>query len=110
MKLSSITEGGFSHASTSSAHHRADSNRQSGPDRTADPRHRTAGYASSNETSHQAVGRPAASVSTLWGQAAPPGRDGAAGHRHALWARAGAAPTLSLSRVWAALVSGHCVV
>src|SRR5439155_23182458 len=71
-------------------------------------------------TSHQALGRPAAGVSALWGQAAgvsalwgqaaPPGRNGTSGHRHDFWTSAGAATAFSLSSLWAALVSGHELV
>src|SRR2546430_17641922 len=107
MKPYSITEGGFSHAGTSIAHDRASSNRQASPDGTADPRPRTAGHARSIQTSHQTLGRPAAGVSTLWRKATPTRRNDATGDRHALWARAGTATALSLSRMWAALVSGQ---
>src|SRR5436190_15825898 len=107
MKPYSITEGEFSHAGTSIAHHRDWGNCRSVRDRTADPSNRAAGHARSVQTSHQALGRPAAGVSALWGQAAgvsalwgqaaPPGRNGTSGHRHDFWTSAGAATAFSLS-------------
>src|SRR6266446_4387319 len=107
MKPYYITEGELSHACTSITHHRARSNRELNPDGTTDPTRRSTGDAPGLEASDQAMGRAPSHLSTLWGKAAPTGRNDAPGDRHDVRTRGGATTALSLSRVWASLVSSH---
>src|SRR6266567_3357254 len=110
MKPYCITKGAFSHARTSIAHHRARSNRELNPDGTTDPTRRATGDAPGLEASDQAMGRAPSHLSALWAQAAPTGRNDAPGDRDDVRTCGGAATTLSLSRVWAPLVSGQWLV
>src|SRR5438876_3685192 len=107
MSTYSLTEGDFAHACTSIAHDRDFSNRQLKPNGTADSTSRTAGHARSVETSHQAMGRPAPSLSALWSPGALTGRHDPTRDRHGLWARDGAATALSLSILWAKVLPGQ---
>src|SRR5712692_694532 len=107
MKPYSITEGEFSHARTSIAHHRNCSNRQLNRDGTADPTSRSASHARDVETGHQTLGRANARVPALWGKAAPTRGNGAPEHSHDVRTRAGAATAFSLPGVLASLVSSQ---
>src|SRR5216683_1097066 len=110
MKTYSITEGAFSHARTSIAHDRDWRNRKLNRDGRTDPRSGSASDARGIEASDQAMGRAEPHVSTLWGKAAPPGRNDAPGDRDDFRTRGGATTALSLSRVWAPVVPSQCLV
>src|SRR5712692_2207834 len=110
MKHYSITEGEFSHARTSIAHHRDFSNRKLNRDGTADPTSRSASHARGVETDHQTMGRSNALVPSLWGKAAPTGGNRAPDHSHDVRTRTGATTTLSLPGVWASVVSSQPLV
>src|SRR6266498_3460995 len=99
MKPYSITEGDFSHASTSIAQHGDFDNGQSLGNGT--------GYSRSRTASHQTARRPAGLLSLVWARAAPTGRYHASGDCDGLRTDSRAAPTLSLSRMLAPLVSSH---
>src|SRR5258708_19537854 len=79
MKLYSLTEGEFSHACTSIAHHRDRSKRKHIPDGRADPTSWSASHARGVEADHQTMGRSPYLVPALWREAAPTGGERAPG-------------------------------